>query len=780
MKLSALSQADEYRDIRLKAGEKALYKKINKANGIKFPIKVDLALHAHKRSLLIQAELGGVEFPADEQYGKHKMQFNQDKALVFSHLHRLIRCVVDCRLHVQDSVGARHALELGRSFSARVWDNSPLQLKQLPQVGQVAIRKLAMGGINSIEALETTEPHRIETLLSRNPPFGQKLLGCLKDFPKLRVSLKLMGKKFRQKQPIQLNIKAECGFLNDRPPTMFHHRPIYMCLLVERSDGLLIDFHRINAKKLVNGQDILMSASLTQHDQYLTSYVMCDEIAGTMRCAELKHDLPASAFPQPLLQHQSMETAPASENDDQGKMTTIQRVQSRRIIQKVPAACGEDEFLDSDFDEQEFIALAAANEVVDRRIANTGLASTQSHCKPVQSLKGAINAEAWNPVQLKNGKWACNHKCKDKSVCKHLCCREGVDRAPKPPKYSTAVAQSAGPEKMLGTPEIGPREILHSNVAKKKLDAGPPSHDAYEFEPRRASLEYAGVGPRNFKKLNRLHEKINKDLPRRIMPSVKPSLPCSNGAWSQPSFLMQDNRILETANNSSDYEDDWMDDLPSTSDLLGNPNKAIEMPTKARVEYSDCEISDLETALAGLHDSIGMAKDMGDIRETEMPEVDLAWEAYDVREEHEKVPRQHPLPADVARRSSSTRLFLSTDSPEKVENSDHKRKTSVARTFHDEEPSPCGLTKKRRMTASLDHPTDGSGGIRGQATSPSSSQTLDPSTSKANEILRPLQGGNALTSLPGWTKDIDPDFLDYFVQEYGHLVEWWPEETQAS
>ena len=780
MKLSALSQADEYRDIRLKVSEKALYKQINKANGIKFPIKVDLALHAHKRSLLIQAELGGVEFPVDEQYGKHKMQFNQDKALVFSHLHRLIRCVVDCRLHVQDSVGARNALELGRSFSARVWENSPLQLKQLPQVGQVAIRKLAMGGINSIEALETTEPHRIETLLSRNPPFGQKLLGCLKDFPKLRVSLKLMGKSFRQKQSVQFNIKAECGFLNDRPPTMFHHRPIYVCLLVERSDGLLIDFHRISAKKLVNGQDILMTASLNQHDQYLTSYVMCDEIAGTMRCAELKHDLPASAFPQPLLQHQSMETAPASENYDQGKMNAIQRVQSRRISQKVPAAFGEDEFLDSDFDEQEFMALAAANEVVDRRIANSGLGSTQLQCNPMQSLRKAINAEVWNPVQLENGKWACNHKCKDKSVCKHLCCREGVDRAPKPPKYSTAVVQSAGLEKMPKTPGIRPGDRLHSNVAKKKLDTGPPSHDTHKLESRRASLEYAGVGPRDFKKLNRLHEKINKDLPRRIMPSAKPLLPCSNGAWPQPSFLMQNNKNLEITSSSSDYEDDWMGDLPSTSDLLGKPNKAIEMPTEARVEHSDCEISDLETALAGLHDSIVMAKGMGDIRETAMPEADVAWETYDLREEHEKDAQQHPLPADVARRSSTTRLFLSTDSPEKVENSNHKRKTSVGRTSHDEEPSPCGLTKKCRMTASLDRPTDASGGIGGEAASPSSSQTLDPSTSKANEILRPLQESNALASLPGWTKDIDPDFLDYFVQEYGHLVEWWPEETQAS
>ena len=189
-----LSQADEYREIRLKAAERSLYKEINKANGIKYPIKVDLALPAHKRSLLIQAELGGVEFPSDEQFGKHKRQYNQDKNVVFTHIHRLVRCIIDCQIHLKDAVSVRSAMELARSFAARVWDNSPHQMKQLPSIGLVAIRKLAMGGINSIEALEAAEPHRVETLLSKNPPFGQKLLASLKDFPKLRVSLKSVGK----------------------------------------------------------------------------------------------------------------------------------------------------------------------------------------------------------------------------------------------------------------------------------------------------------------------------------------------------------------------------------------------------------------------------------------------------------------------------------------------------------------------------------------------------------------------------------------------------------
>jgi ATP-dependent DNA helicase HFM1/MER3 len=178
----------------LKTGEKSLYKEINKGNGIRFPIKVDISLAAHKISLLIQSELGAVELPTTDQYQKHRHSFQQDKGLVFSHVNRLIRCIIDCQIHLEDAVAVRHALELARSFGARVWDNSPLQMKQIDQIGVVAVRKLANAGINTVEMLEATEAHRIDMVLSKNPPFGIKLLARLGDFPKLRVSVKMMGK----------------------------------------------------------------------------------------------------------------------------------------------------------------------------------------------------------------------------------------------------------------------------------------------------------------------------------------------------------------------------------------------------------------------------------------------------------------------------------------------------------------------------------------------------------------------------------------------------------
>ena len=151
-------------------------------------------MHAHKRSLIVQSELGGVDFPANEEFAKHKRQFYQDKARLFSNLFRLIRCVIDCQLELRDAVAVRHGLEIARSLGARVWDSSPHQMKQINQIGVVAIRKLVIGGIRSIEALETAEPYRIEMLLGKNPPFGSRVLKSVQHFPKLRVSVTLLSK----------------------------------------------------------------------------------------------------------------------------------------------------------------------------------------------------------------------------------------------------------------------------------------------------------------------------------------------------------------------------------------------------------------------------------------------------------------------------------------------------------------------------------------------------------------------------------------------------------
>lgn len=78
---------------------------------------------------------------------------------------------------------------LERSLGSKAWDDSPMQMIQIPEIGKVAVRKLVNAGIRSIEDLEATDARRIETIVGKNPPFGLRILDALNAYPKLRVSL---------------------------------------------------------------------------------------------------------------------------------------------------------------------------------------------------------------------------------------------------------------------------------------------------------------------------------------------------------------------------------------------------------------------------------------------------------------------------------------------------------------------------------------------------------------------------------------------------------------
>lgn len=185
--LSCIAQASEFSEIRFRAGEKATYKTLNQNNAIKFPIQVNLDAPAHKVSLVIQAQLGEIDFPSQDS--KQLAEFTSAKSLIFQNVQRLIRCIVNCHLHLEDAVTAHNALALARSLSAKVWDDSPLCMKQLEGIGVASVRKLVAAGLKTIDDIADTEEHKLEAIHSRNPPFGHQLQKKAKAFPKLRISL---------------------------------------------------------------------------------------------------------------------------------------------------------------------------------------------------------------------------------------------------------------------------------------------------------------------------------------------------------------------------------------------------------------------------------------------------------------------------------------------------------------------------------------------------------------------------------------------------------------
>lgn len=44
---------------------------------------------------------------------------------------------------------------------------------------------------------------------------------------------------------VKIRFKAEVAFINEKLPTSFQRRTVYVCFLAETSDGRMIDFRRL-------------------------------------------------------------------------------------------------------------------------------------------------------------------------------------------------------------------------------------------------------------------------------------------------------------------------------------------------------------------------------------------------------------------------------------------------------------------------------------------------------------------------------------------------------
>ena len=44
---------------------------------------------------------------------------------------------------------------------------------------------------------------------------------------------------------MKLRFKAEIAFINEKVPSFFQRRPVFVCFLAERSDGRTLDFRRL-------------------------------------------------------------------------------------------------------------------------------------------------------------------------------------------------------------------------------------------------------------------------------------------------------------------------------------------------------------------------------------------------------------------------------------------------------------------------------------------------------------------------------------------------------
>ncbi|KAK1917347.1 hypothetical protein P3342_000060 [Pyrenophora teres f. teres] len=557
--LSAIVQATEYSSIRFRQGEKALYKSLNKSPSIRWAIPVNLDLPAQKVSLIVQSVLGSADISFDGEMSKHKTQYAMEVMVIFKTLGSLIRCIIDCQIALGDSVSIHSALMLERSIGARAWDDSPLQMKQIQSIGVVAVRKLVNAGIKCIEDLEACEPHRIEALIGKNPPYGLKVLE--------NVHSKLAPTH----DGVKIEIRADIGFINEQPPQRFNSKPVYVCLLLETSDGRKIHFARISASKLDSGQSIAIPALLVRPDQSVNCYVMCDSIAGSMRVATVKPRVSPSMFPK--LGSLDPDTTTHQSNMSKRRIDTAQEIRK-------PSATSDD-FGDDDLDDETLVKAAAGDLEFDHieNYANPFDAMTRNNTATNKLLKSTRGGKGLprsvevdgddneqEPVQLANGKWACNHACKDKGTCKHFCCKNGMDKPPKKksvPKRVPSGETRLQPQQKTPLSKGKERQTkLQITTSKRKASAPIEELDLTQQE-KKNKTNYEKNGPREYRDLQQLHKTIQgNDFPSSLHSIMHKKPAYCYSAGGEHSLDFMNDATTGRLRTPSDYGSIQFEDSP--------------------------------------------------------------------------------------------------------------------------------------------------------------------------------------------------------------------------
>ena len=395
--------------------------------------------------------------------------------------------------------------------------------------------------------------------------------------------------------------------------------------------------------------------------------------------------------------------------------------------------------------------------------------------------------------------------------CKHLCCREGVDKAPKPPKNSFVSASS-----LVVPSSFTAKTSSDTVVAARKKNPKSKDHrpgNAAKIEAVDISNEkdrYAEYRPTEFRRLSQLRESVTQGSSTPLIPRTRPTSDFKGWDQSKISFL---NKAATTEDSndkpSTDYnglgigglpadsnwmgglpldgnqvsglatDSNWTGDLPSAPLLLASQARHHGLPQHDRsTDYGSDWQSDLPSLSALLGEDIPM--DETPYNDDSLQDFDLSGSDQDQVDLEDamigfsdSVAIQHNTQVEAANtsmNSQSDNQFKSLyERPIHGKVASEKPCASVESLLPGDSPDkPIESTRKRKVfSASDEEEAMLSAPVEKKAkTSNESEQALQPSSNAENKaetavpVIKPGQ--------PAWVYEFDPAF----IAEYQDFVEF--------
>ncbi|KAI9466064.1 P-loop containing nucleoside triphosphate hydrolase protein [Lactarius psammicola] len=399
-----------------------VYNKLEEHIDIRFRTKrVEKA--ADKVFLLIQAILGKISLHATE-YKSGESSALLDSLVVFRHASRIARAMVEVAIAKRNGAQIKHGLELARNISARVWEDRPSVLCQIETIGEKS-KILAENGITNFDKLRAQDPNYIDMLLNKKQPSGHKILFAVRELPRYSVTIdELSVAHSTSDSPIDVELDIQCS----------------------------VSLEGASTKSLQESKSFSVTAQLTKPSQSICVYMSSDAIAGVTISSQYKPQIDVNEFPV-------ADTRPMTDME-----MVLDGLEDNDDFWNIAPSDDEILVLDSNQGHLENKTKDRQDIAQHPRVFNTDKRADKENCLT-------------RPEKLPNGRYRCNHPCKDKSSCRHLCCRDGVKRPPPLSRQRSIGSQPRADPSNLKTRAVMPDDSQKSRrtslpkASTRRLDA---------------------------------------------------------------------------------------------------------------------------------------------------------------------------------------------------------------------------------------------------------------------------------------------------------------------
>ena len=199
--------------------------------------------------------------------------------------------------------------------------------------------------------------------------------------------------------------------------------------------------------------------------------------------------------------------------------------------------------------------------------------------------------------------------------CKHLCCREGLDKVPKPPKE---LLKNMDCRSKMG-PTASPQNRSEASSKLPTKAHGPSNIETIDLSTSRDKIKSIHHRSRSHKELDKLHKGIATGPLVPTVANKTPQYSYTKGEEPDISFLSKSSLAKDSASQaSSDYGDSWMNDLPSPSAFLEDSGIQYEP-----IRTSHKSIDDNSTELPLESTTQGSHGTFSTVWQKQRPEMDV-------------------------------------------------------------------------------------------------------------------------------------------------------------